>query len=273
MSELAGRKFFFTEDEFDLCLAAAGIGGLCRFAGPPRPAPSPGALMETVFSLTRRGLLARRGEGFAVDGEPGECFRLMGASGTVIFVFRREYDIPICLLFGGADGFVSMQPGSRTGEYAGLALYRWGEAEEWIADAGLALPGNIPDDLLAAVREDDLEPLSGGAAAFLQRNAWPQDREPGAAREELPEDIPGCLESRRAGDGLLLGRAYLVRQPLFDRLVVGNADGVSERLYRTETLARIVRAMLDENPGNNTGNNTGEKPGNNPGEKPEKGEI
>jgi len=235
MSTLAGKQEFFTWEEFGLCRTAAGFDSLCCYAPPPQGEPSVKGLMETVFNLVRRGRLAEGSTGFLATGETGENFRLMGQAGSVLFVYRREYRIPVCLLYGGTELFVSMQPGHRKGEYVGLSRYSYEELPEWIADLGITLPSVLPDDLLSTVRDNS--ELQG--AAVLEFLA-------GRSQELPPEEIPWFVERRRVSDGLPLAKLFLVRQPIFDQIVISSKEKVTQRLYHAAALAEALETLLKD---------------------------
>lgn len=241
MRELTGKQEFFTWEEFGLCRAAAGFDRICCYEPPPQGEPSLESLLETVFALIRQGRLAKTPDGFIAAGETAACFQQMGQAQSMLFLYRREYQTPVCLLYGGAERFVSVQPGRREGEYVGICSYAFDELPEWIADMGIVLPGNLPDDLLCTVQEEP-EPQGADVRAFLTRNVHPADRR----TEQPPEEIPWFAEQRRASNGHLLATLFLVRQSLFDLIVTGARDGITQQLYQTGALAEIFQSMLKD---------------------------
>lgn len=221
---------YFTADEFLICCAAAGIERLYGFSLPDGPLTRRGAA-QGLFSLVRRGFLLCEEDTFTLCPELSGCFTLLRESGTVVFAYQRRYSLrqPCCLLYGGGERFVSLTPGLRRADYAGVKQYE--DEDGWLLDMGLAPEETFQDDL-----EELTDRKRNEACPGLIRFAAG-----GPAPCPLPEAVFGYLESRRLADWRLTARAILVRQALYDCIVAG-ADGRAETLSMNR-LAGIVREM------------------------------
>lgn len=243
MTELDRRHYFLTEGEFALCCTAAGIDYICGFRFRQPNAFNQTAAVETVFAMVRRSLLRIEDGPFILSGELSDSFRTIRESERVLLIDRGHG--PCCLLYGDGEAFVSLQPGERMEDYVCLARYRREELSEWLSDLSLIPACGIAEDLLESMEQGILPELEDrNLADYMARCLCSE-----AGEEEItpfPAGLAFCLECRQLSDRLLLGRAFLVRQPLFDRLMAWSRPGVTDRLCGVRVLTEFIENLWRE---------------------------
>jgi len=242
------KQYFLSEAEFNLCCAAAGIEAAPCFQQSEGD-PSEETAEAAVWLLTQRKFLhAEEDGGFTLCRELSDSFRTIRDSETVLFLRQnqRQYNLPYCIVYGNSQFLASLQPGDREEDYVGITLYPMDDIDEWLEGVGLVLPGNMPDDLLETAAaekvEDDAFPPE--VEKFLSQNAWPAANAPEPAEEDFPQEILACVDCYSPRTLELLRRLYLVRLPLFDRMVSGLPNGIDIQMYRPSAVAAVVRQML-----------------------------
>lgn len=243
MSGFLRKRFYLSAEEFAVCCSAAGISRLCGFpmplSGQPQTASSLGM---ALFAMQRDGLMLTEGDSYKLCPELSTCVRRIAGGKITALAFRERYDIPCSLLYGGADGYVSLEPGVRPGEYAGLARYETDELSAWISDAGLVLPAPA-GDWETPPSEDEEEELRT-LQKLLRGTCWPPDG--GLDGRALLEKLRGCVEFRGASEQELLGRIYLLQTARSCWLLTESGSGLAGEKYDLEKLTSGIHDRMEE---------------------------
>lgn len=236
MKELLRKRYYLSAAEFAVCCGAAGLDRLCGF---PVSGKREAGLGQVLLAMQRDGLLQMGEESFRLCPALSVCVRRIAGGTTTALAFRDRYDVPCSLLYGGADGYVSLEPGARPGEYAGLAPYGADELEAWISEAGLAM--SPPERSRDTTPEEDAEEIRM-LYKLLQSSPWPPG---GSCGEALLEKLRGCVEFRGAFHQELLGRIYLFQGPFAAWILAETESGPAGEKYEAEALAIKIHDRME----------------------------
>ncbi len=228
MSESVNTCHYLSADEFFVCCAAAGIEDPLCFDTGDTPRPTQQTMANALFSLQSRGLMTSKGSSFTLGRELSDCFRLIRDSAAVVCVRGAGSKEPCCLAYGNENEFVTVVPGGRSGDYAGVTLYA--DGDDWISGVGLTVPESVTDefprpDSPAAVPEELVGTLAGTDGA-----------------EKEPDNLLWTAESRLR-DGGTAGRLLLLRQPLCDIVAVVAGEEVSVQPCRMSTVNDVFAKL------------------------------
>lgn len=240
MSEFLRKRYYLNAEEFAVCCSAAGLSGLCGFPMPPGQLQTSPSLGRVLFAMQRDELIQMEGNSYKLCPELSTCVRRIAGGKTTALVFRERYDIPCSLLYGGANGYVSLEPGVRPGEYAGLARYESDELTAWISDAGLALPAPGGDRETASSEDEEALRI---LQKLLRSTKWPPGGHDGRA---LLEKLRGCVELRSAFGQELLERIYLLQSAQACWILTESGSGLAGEKYDLETLTSNIQDRMEE---------------------------
>ena len=238
------KSFGFSREEFSLLCNVYNIMELVCFEQKEGSVAENRTVDEiyhqTLFQLCRKEYINVEGSDFRVSEEIKGIFSVLKNSDLVVTTFCREEDVPgFCLYFSKNTGVVVMREGSRAGEYVKVELLKKGEAAEFIKTSGMLMMESMGTELSAEC--EVYEVVGVQLEEFLQ---W-GDLETADSLRDIPE-IVTLFKLQNPATALKTGYIALVKQPMQDKILVVDAEGIRHFAYSEHMVMELFQEMWEE---------------------------
>ena len=129
-----GDAFFLTDMELALLLEAKGISSFQGFPLEHYPKKEEDVL-QTIFSMTEKGLLHAREEEFQTAGELSACMEILKNAKGILAVIPEEKDIPQICCYPG-ENLLTIEASALRSSTFKLQRISWEELEEKLKESG-----------------------------------------------------------------------------------------------------------------------------------------
>lgn len=129
-----GEAFFLTDMELALLLEAKGISSFQGFPLKHYP-KNEEEVLQTIFSMTEKGLLHAREEEFQTAGELSACMEILKNAKGILALIPEEKDIPQICCYPGENVLI-IEPSALRNSTFKLQRISWEELEEKLRESG-----------------------------------------------------------------------------------------------------------------------------------------
>ena len=242
------KKYCFTEQEFYVLAGCLGITRLYGFkpSGPLRIGDK--EMHQMLFKMSAKGFLEIEEDGFLVTADIRELFNCLKQAGSAITLSAVDESFPVKCIYPG-DKTLLVEAGGIQGKYFKCACGSLSEIWESICEDDVLLEQNIADDLLYDAAPVETEELGDDGLVWLETflsEDREEERKAGKREKLLEYGVHAIWEKRTTADALAKKWMYLIRRPLYDMILIREADDVKMFRYSERLLMEIWKEWMEE---------------------------